>query len=289
VSFPFMSILNSFVLKATMACAIATTLGTTLGCVIPKSSQAATFTPSSAPSSGATSVQSELQLAQAAPLSARTLTVTGNGNASAPADQAALVFSYSSNYFPTPTDASTPDAVPTPPPALQASDLKMVTDALTGAGVSANDITIVPEPYSNQSLRMTVRVNNPSSERISRLVDAANAAATKDNKFMGGVSGAIFVARDCKSAEAKARELAMADARAQAQSLASTANVAIGDLISVTGTPNYSFAGPFPSSTCPTSLDEALRYSTYMATPYDPSLPVEVSFGSSVSLTYEMK
>ncbi len=280
------SMLNRHVFKAAVVCAIATTLGYAL----PKSAQAATFTPSSAASAAERPAESGLQLAQATPLNSRTLNVTGNGNVSIPADQAALIFSYSSNYYPMPIDASTPDAVPTPPPALQASDLKMVTDALTGAGVSANDINVVPEPYSNQSLRMTVRVSNPSRERISRLVDAANAAATKENKFMGGVSGAIFVARDCKSAETRARESAMADARAQAQALASTAGVTIGDLISVTGTPNYySYAGPYPASTCPTSLDEALRYATYGATPYDPSAPTEVTFGASVSLTYEME
>jgi uncharacterized protein YggE len=271
---------NQQVFKAAVVCAIATTLGL----FIPKSSQAADFTPSSATPSD------EVQLAQfvAIPSDTRTLAVTGNGIGRVPADQAAIVLSYSLNYYP--DMSSEPGAAPTAPPAAQASDLKPVTDALVGAGIAAGDITIVREPYSAQALRMTVRVNSPTRERISTLIDLAQGTALKDNKFIGSTSGVVYVSRNCQAAEDAARESAMTSARAQAEALAATAGVTVGELMSISSSPSWGYAGPFPGTSCPTTLDESLKaMSSYGTQPYDPLMPAEVMSANSISLVYSIQ
>lgn len=260
--------------KAVFAGAIATTAHLT----IPRASQAADFTPSS---------KNAIRIAQALPSNVRSLSVTGNGISSVPADQAAILISYVLNYYPdTPSDPSKPPALP---PTVQESDLKMVTDALVGAGVPASNISYTREAYSSQALRLTVRVNNPTRERVNALVDLANNAAMKDGKFIASTYGVVYVARDCQSAETAAYQAAMADARNQAVALADTANVKIGDLISVSSSPNSSYAG-LSSTSCPTSLDEVLRHGNlYVNQSYDPSQPSEVLANVSVSLTYAME
>ena len=257
---------------------IATTANLAILLAIPKASQAADLTPSS---------ENALQIAQAIPSNVRSLSVTGNGISSVPADQAAIVISYALNYYP--EVPSEPGGALALPPAVQESDLKMVTDALVSAGVPADNISYTPEAYSFQALRLTVRVNNPTRERVNALVDLANNTAMKDSKFIASTSGVVYVARNCQSAETAARQAAMADARSQATALADTANVKIGDLVSVSSNPNWNYAGPFPTS-CPTSLDEALRYNgSYTPQTYDPSQPSEVPVGVSISLTYAME
>jgi hypothetical protein len=276
---------NHHLFKATVIGAIATAIGMSM----PKAVQAADFTPShpNLTDSG------ELLLAQTA-VSAdmRILSVAGNGVGRVAADQAAIVFSYSLNYYPD-MSASMPDApgaMPPPPPIAQASDLKAVTDALTGAGIAASDISIVRESYSAQSLRMTVKVNNPTRERISSLVELAQNTAAKDSKYMASTNGVIYAARNCQAAEATARQEAMNSARAQAEALAATAGVSIGDIVRITGSPSWNYIGPYSNSTCPNNLNDSLQaMSSYGAMPYDPSLPAEVTTTMTISLDYEIK
>jgi uncharacterized protein YggE len=276
---------NQQVFKAAVVCAIATTLGL----FIPKSAQAAAFTSSSAIPSSMTP-SDDVQLAQfvAIPSDTPTLSVTGNGIGRVPADQAAIILSYSLNYYP--DLSSEPGAAPAAPPAAQASDLKPVTDALVGAGIAAGDITIVREPYSAQALRMTVRVNSPTRERISTLIDLAQGTALKDNKFIGSTSGVVYVSRNCQAAEDAARESAMTSARAQAEALAATAGVTVGELMSISSSPSWGYAGPFPGTSCPTTLDESLKaMSSYGTQPYDPLMPAEVMSANSISLVYSIQ
>ena len=274
--------LKQQVFKRLFASAIAQPLlwgiATTANLAIPKASQAADFTPLS---------EHSLQIAQAVPSNARSLSATGNGIASVPADQAAIIISYVLNYYP---EASNEQGGPIAlPPTVQESDLKMVTDALISAGIPASNISYTREAYSGQTLRLTARVDNPTRERVNALVDLANSAAMKDGKFIASTSGVVYVARNCQSAETTARQSAMADARSQAAGLANTAGVKIGDLISVSSSPSWNYGGPF-SASCPTSLDEVLRYgSLYVNQSYDPSQPSEVPVGVSVSLTYSME
>ncbi len=273
---------NRQMFQTAFACAIATTIGIS----IPKASQAADFTPSNV----TPSASNELQLAQAIVPNARTLSVTGNGIGRVPADQAAIIFSYGLNYYLDPLATATPGSTPTPPPPAQPSDLKAVTDALAGAGISAGDITITREPYSAQSLRMVIKVNNPTRERISTLVDLAQNTTIKDNKFLASISGVIYAARNCQAAETTARQAAMDSARSQAESLAATAGVSLGDLFNISGNPSWSYAGPYPTSTCSANLDDSLQLlSSYGAQPYDSSLPPEVTASMSISLSYELK
>ena len=258
------------------------------GVLISPASQAADFIPT-APAA--------LQLAQVAAPTAlppvRSLNVSGNGASSVPAEQAAIILSYSVNYFSempvdseTPTDPSMTLEVPA---IATPADLQPVTNALIAAGIPMGDISIVRESYSAQALRMVIRLNRPTQSRISELIDVANNAVIADGKFAVSTLGVAYAASNCLSAEVAAREAAMAEAQRQAIALADVAEVTLGGFITVSSNPGWNYLAPFGDSVCPTNLEDALRYGqSYGFQPYDPAQPVEVSVSVNVSLTYEI-
>ncbi len=283
--------LNFRLLKTVLVCAIATTSAI----IVPQVSQAADIRAADAQAASDLPI-TELprarspqfaQLAQFVPINAALLSVTGTGTASTPADKAAILLSYMLNYYPeAPSD---PNAPPPLPPTIKEADLKPITDALISAGVAASDISFAPEAYSPQAIRMIIRVNRPTRERLNTLISVANTASTRDNRFLFNTSGIVYTAQNCQAAETTARQAAMANAIEQATALASVANVQIGDILAVTGNTTWRYAAPF-STACPADLDETLRYATLYGTQsYDPSQPAEVSVDSSISLSYEIE
>jgi uncharacterized protein YggE len=258
---------------------------------LPIASQAndSVASPSSAQNPATAARPAPLQLAQTITPSQSTLGVTGYGRAFAPADQVAILLSYTPNYYPEPPSDT---SVPTPimPPAAQESDLQPVVDALVGAGVPRNDISFSREAYNPQVVRLVLRVANPSRERVSTLVQLANSTPAKDGKLALAVTNMVFSARDCSATEASAREAAVADARAQAAALADDTGVQLGELLNVTGYGTWGYAGP-ATSKCPNNLSEVLRNATQYGSvvAYDPSLPLDISLDFSVSLTYAIQ
>lgn len=282
--------LNFRLLKTVLVCAIATTSAI----IVPKAAQAADLTPAlGSPANAQTNAPTHVlpsersrQLAQFVPLNARQLSVTGTGTASAPADKAAIILSYTLNY--SPEASSDPNAPPPLPPTITEADLRPVKDALIAAGVAASDISFAPEPYNTQSLRMIIRLDRPTRERLNALIDVANTVSAKDSRFYFSPSGVVFSVQSCEAAETTALQAAMTDAREQAAALSNTANVQIGDILAVTGSTTWRASSPF-SSICPNNIDDAIRYtSQYGAQPYDPSQPAEVFVDSSISVSYEI-
>ncbi|PZO54760.1 MAG: hypothetical protein DCF15_11485 [Phormidesmis priestleyi] len=287
--------LNFRLVETVLVCAIATTSAI----IVPKAAQAAALAPAfdslanelaNAPTyelPNELASERSLQLAQFAPLSARQLSVTGNGTASTPADKAAIILSYVLNYYP--EAPSTPNTPPPLPPTIKEADLQPVRDALIAAGVSASDISFAPEAYNTQSLRMIIRINRPTRERINTLIDVASAVSAKDNRFFFSPGGVVFSVQGCEAAAATARQAAMTNAREQATALASTANVQFGDILAVSGSTTWRATSPY-ASVCPTSLDDSIRnVSLYGSQPYDPSQPTEVFVESSISVSYEIQ
>jgi uncharacterized protein YggE len=243
----------------------------------------------SIPSDAADGAATNLHLAQAIlPITSEIVSVTGTGRALAPVDQAALLLSYSSNYYPEPP--SDPTAAPMLPPPAQESDLQPVVDALVGAGVARSDISFSREPYNIQAIRVVVRVANPTRERIQTLTQLAATTPTKNNKLTFGSNQVVLTARNCAETEARARQAAIAEARAQATALANDAGVRLGELVGISGYSMWGSGGP-SGSKCPTDLDEALRYAAQFGVmlPYDSSQPLDVSIDYSVSVNYAME
>ncbi|MGC1306405.1 MAG: hypothetical protein WA885_04190 [Phormidesmis sp.] len=253
--------------------AIATLIGFIAPLTIAKASQAA-------PDAG-------LQLAQFAASDVRSLSVTGNGRAFAPAEQAALVFAYTLDpYSETPDN---PMVSPLSPVVITESDLQPVKAALIGAGVAESAISFAPDVYSYSALRMVVKISNPTRERLNTLVELANAAAIADKKLVPSPVNALYSARNCDAAEANARQIALTQARNQATALADTSDIQLGELFFISSYITWGYFGATPGS-CPTNLDEILRYiNQYGVQPYDSSLPLEVPVDVSVSVTYKIE
>ena len=278
--------------KAALSCVIATTLGF----YMPRASQAAALTPLGNTAASPASINQVLNdisspadtilIAQSA-LNPRSLSATGYGRAYAPIGQAAIILSYALNYYP----ETFPDENGTValPPVVQESDLNTAVDALVGAGIARSAISVTRDTYSPQSLRIVVRVDSPTRDRIGTLVDLANAAVAKDNRFYTNPAGVVYTARDCQAAENTARQLAVTEAQNQVAAMASAVGVQTGELIGGSGSVIWSYSSP-SSGSCPTSLDEILNYvGLYGTQTYDPSLSPQVPVDANVSLTYEIR
>lgn len=190
--------------RAVLNCAIAATV---TGFVLPKASQAADLRPTG----DAQPASDAVLIAQNLPPNVRSLSASGYGRVTAPVDQAAIVFSYSLNYYP---ETVTDENMIALPPTAQESDLNPVVDALTGAGISRSAISVTRDAYGFQSLRLIVQVDRPTNERINTLVELANTAAMKDNKFASNSTGVVYTARDCQAAETTARQMAVRSSQA---------------------------------------------------------------------------
>lgn len=258
--------------KTALSCAIATAIGFTL----PEASSAQAIPLSTSPTA-------ERLVAQAVPPSPPSLTATGYGRAFAPVDQAAVIVSYALNYYP---EITSEDGMLPQPPVAQPSDLSEIVDALVNAGIARSAISVSLGAHSFQSLRLIIRVDSPTRERLNELIELSNNTAIEDSRFIANTSGVVYTARDCQATENAARQLAIDDARAQTTALASGIGVQAGDLLSASGSVTWSYSTPFPAG-CPSNLDDILSYTgLYGAQFYDPLLPPQVPVDVSVSLTY---
>ena len=222
------------------------------------------------------------QLAQLGALTPQTLSTQGNGQASIPASQAAIVFTYTSNICPEYAEDGTLKV----PPTDQASDLKNIMDALVAVGVSRNDIEVSTESYDYFGFRMVVKLENPTRDRISQLKDVAAKAAIADGKFSPAPVAVYYVVRDCEQARNTARDLAIADARTQAEALAESANLNLGRLNAIAGGLNGGYSS---ISSCPTNLDEIIDNIDQSGVgTYYPGTP-EVVVNFSVYATYTIE
>lgn len=224
-------------------------------------------------------------VAQALPTPAG-LTVVGMGSATAPADTAVIYLNYYSNYYPQPAENSS--MAPSLPPTPTAADIKPVVDALVAAGAIANNIETNVDPNALGSFRVRVKFENPTQAKIQALVAAANAAASKNGKFSTGGAQVGYFTNNCPALETEARRLAMADARSRSNALATTADVTLGNLVSVmeSATVGY-YGGGF--TTCPSAADNQALQDPYAMQGVDLLSPSVVRVNSSVSVTYEME
>jgi uncharacterized protein YggE len=178
------------------------------------------------------------------------LTVLGYGMASASADSAILEL-----YFSTGT-AVKPDAVPgstgssdsaeQTTSSIRESDLQPVIDAITGQGVSRDDIEFLGgsyyDPfYSSATLRVTVR----DLGKLGAIIQAGtDAAGTLSNISLQG-SYVSYTISDCAGLEQQALQAARQDAEARADVLADALSVTRGAVIAAS-TYSYSTFGGTP-------------------------------------------
>ena len=160
------------------------------------------------------------------------ITVTGYGEASAPAESAAVQFTIvSDSFYGGPPQA--PEVEATPGAEARAT-VAPIVDAL-GAVEGVEDVTVaipmISAPYSPAPVaRLEVTVTAPDLDMLTRLVTTATQAAAAE-RLMVGYVGARFEASDCATLEREARQAALDDARRQAEIQAEVLGVGLGDIV----------------------------------------------------------
>lgn len=207
----------------------------------------------------------------------RSLTVTGTGQSSVPADQAILQLFY---YSAAPVDATVPSGMPTP---IDISDLQFIVNALTELGVPSSDITVYADPNSYGAARVQLKLAQPTADRMNQIITQVNKTVAADGRFASSGTNVVYTIEQCAVPENEARQAAMANARTRAADFAAIAGVELGELLTLS---DYSSWGLSYSSTCPSleNLPPApLQYGGY---PFDPTFPPTVNVTNQVTATF---
>jgi hypothetical protein len=209
------------------------------------------------------------------------ITASGNSNIMVPADTAVVVLSYYLNYMPTEENASNPYAMPPP---VKPGDYQPILEAMKAAG--AGDVQATIDPAAPQGVRMRFTMAQPSTEKITQILTAANNAAMKNNKFSGaGVSVGLTV-KDCAATEARVRQLAIADLRRRAEGLATTAGVQLGNMTAIADLTSWGNA--YYSGGCPAT--DSNPYADFFSMPgYDITAGTNLRVMNQTTATFEMK
>lgn len=261
--------LNIWIKKTLFAGSMGTAIALAVGAVLPNAGSA-----------------NPLQLAQVTSLQPQTISVTGEGKASVPATSAAIIFTYASTSYP---EYSETGEILTPATILQPADIQSIVDAVRAEGI-ASDIKVSQTYYDYQYLQMTVKLSNPTRDRVDRIRTVAAKAAIENGKLSSNPANVIYATDSCEGIAGIARERAVADAREQAGLLAKASGLALGDLSAISGGPNFSYYGA-SNLTCPTDLDKILSEADSNAisfTAYNSgSSDITVIF--NIYATYEVK
>ncbi|MDA0265387.1 MAG: SIMPL domain-containing protein [Cyanobacteria bacterium] len=231
----------------------------------------------------------------------RAISVTGQGRASVPADQAQINVllvneDFSPDYFPPEAELPEESAYPPAPEPITRDSLQGVSDALADLGISESDIQInvstsgsSPYSYVRSDASITVNIRQPTQSQINGIVQAINGAVANHAPQQAIFVNNIYVQYaidSCIAIEQQAYAAAMDDARLRALAIADTINVALIDPPSVAELP---FLGRFLSP-CneDTDIVGALFWSQESSY-YNPETPAEVEVYREVLVTYPVE
>jgi len=224
------------------------------------------------------------------------ITVVGYGEASAPAETAELQILVSEVNFGGPV-APRPDAVPGE---AERESVGPLVEALVGAGIAEDDISVVVSPVLNQFFgpggpgiaRVDVVVDEPTRERIDELLSLAVVGAAEENLLVGQV-GAGYGVADCAALDREAREAAFADAEDRADLQAEVMGLTRGDAIGSSDVPAgiASFDPYFDLTSssqraCAPATPELVIGASVSLPSYDPTGDPEVSVYAQVAVTF---
>ncbi|HET7008626.1 MAG TPA: SIMPL domain-containing protein [Candidatus Binatia bacterium] len=177
---------------------------------------------------------------------ARTLTVVGTGSASAVPDLATAQIG-----------VETQAASPQPATRQNEKRLQAVIEALKAAGIAEADIQMAYynlyaepsfDPATNQPTgEFTYRVSNGLSVKVRDLTQVGAVLGAAVEAGANSIAGVSFSIADTTALEATAREQAVADAKARAQSLAALGGVELGEVVAISeviGGPGPVFSEP---------------------------------------------
>lgn len=210
----------------------------------------------------------------------RSLTVTGTGQSSVPADQAILQLFY---YSAVPIETTEVGAVPPP---INVDDLQFIVNTLTGLGISASDITVYADPNSYGGARVQLTLAQPTSDRISQIITRTNEVVAEDARFTPSGTNVVYTIAQCSVPENEARQQAMADVRTRAADFATIADVELGEILTLA---DYSTWNLSYTSLCPSSETLPPAPFQYGGYPFDPTVPPTVSVTNQVTATFAIQ
>jgi uncharacterized protein YggE len=216
------------------------------------------------------------------------ITVTGLGQASAPADTATVFITISSEGM----------MGPVPPSGISVEDeVAPIVDALAGAGADERTIAVITGPsvatamsyYGPAIAVIRFELADPTAAAISGAVDAATTAATDARLYIGGMSVRLE-SDQCQELERQAREAAVADAREQAAAIGEMTGLLPGETTSVRDVPPgpesaYIYQNPLADACSPIGLP-TIGWEMYGPGSYDPTQEPVVTVYAQVEMTF---
>jgi hypothetical protein len=226
------------------------------------------------------------------------ISVIGHGEARAPADTAMLQLligdpNYGGPAFP---------QVGGTPGERERETVAPIVTALVDAGVQEDEIEVIVGlslaevgTYFGPAIALiVVAVDSPELEQIGELVDTATVAAA-DERLVVGRTSVVYAIEDCSPLEREARELAVADARHQANIMADLVGVSRGDVIGTRDLPAepsqaafgpYGPVGPTQASTCDSEAFATSPQAAFLLPAFDPRMEPEVTASAVLELTF---
>ncbi|MCL1470810.1 SIMPL domain-containing protein [Argonema antarcticum] len=239
----------------------------------------------------------------------RAIMVLGQGQVSIPAETASVQFTFNSNNpFEPPSlpslpsltqqsEENTPSEVQPTVEMLTKERLKPIVDALIAIGVPANAIEVsssssssassfpFPFPATKGGVKVLVKADNPTRDRIQQIVNTVNEAASKNGKLVVGSVSVRYAMKDCQTLVRAAYQAAVKDARNRAEAIAQAIGVRLG-IPSVSESFIYDLFVPLCSET--SELPSFLPFGNN-TTPYDPNASTEVRLRRDIFVTYPIK
>ena len=227
------------------------------------------------------------------------ITTIGYGEASAPAETATLQIVLTQEEYGPPR----PPRGDATPGAEQREAAAPAVDALVSAGVAEEDIELVVSPalgeyygpFGPGAVRLDVAVEEPTTERVQELINAAILGAAEEDLFVGQV-GVGYEVADCAALERQARQAAIEDARERAELQADLLGVELGDPVASSDRPVDPTAGlveyfgpsAFTGGGCAPPLPRATAGAPVTLPLFDPTTEAEVEVYVQVAITFEI-
>jgi uncharacterized protein YggE len=220
-----------------------------------------------------------------------TITVTGEGTASVPAEQALVVITLGTDgsmiYDPA-TGMPNPDATPT------TVNHTAVIDAMVAHGIPADAIEVSQTPFMGdwgpvpmpQPVMLVVTIPDPTVEGLTDLLTVVRDAASAEGIFVNQF-GVMYSVADCRPVRQEARANAVADARMEAEDQATAMETSVGDAVASKDTMPM-VMGAYQPNSCTTGFTVKPVDTLYMAAGFDPRLPAEVTVTLAVEVTFEI-
>ena len=220
------------------------------------------------------------------------LTVTGFGEASAPADSVVVALTVSSELM-------MMGPIPSLPAGQTADDLVgPIVDALVGEGIDEAAISVISGPDAMGAMSFTgpalavirFEMSEPTADSLATAIDEATGAAPDNNLYISGMTKR-FGSDDCEALQREARALAIADGREQAAIMAELTGMSTGELVGVRDIPvgvesAPVYGVPIVTSGCLPFEAATFLPESYGATVIDPSEEPMVTAYARVELTF---